>query len=136
MTNTSSSKGLNLALWIAQTLLAVLFLMTGANKAFQPVQELSQMMPWVAEVPEILVKFIGLSEVLGGLGLLLPSLLRIRPILTPIAAAGLAVVMLFASLFHLSRGEISVIGFNLVLMGIALFIAWGRSKKIPVLPKA
>lgn len=127
---------MNIALWIVQSLLAAMFLMAGANKLFQSTEELSKMLPWVTSVPAGLVKFIGISELLGGLGLLLPSLLRIKPILTPYAAIGLSLVMLFASIFHISRGENSVIGMNFVLMALAIFVAWGRTKKAPISPKS
>lgn len=113
-----------------------MFLMAGANKLFQSAEELVKMLPWVTSVPSGFVKFIGISELLGGIGLLLPSLLRIKPILTSYAAIGLALVMLFASIFHISRGEYSVIGMNFVLMALALFVAWGRMKKAPISPKS
>lgn len=136
MSNSNSSKKMNIALWIVQSLLAVMFLMAGANKLFQSAEELVKMLPWVTSVPSGFVKFIGISELLGGIGLLLPSLLRIKPILTSYAAIGLALVMLFASIFHISRGEYSVIGMNFVLMALALFVAWGRMKKAPIPPKS
>lgn len=136
MENQNPSKAFNISLWVVQGLLAAMFLMAGANKLFQSIPELSKMLPWVTEVPEALVRFIGVSELLGGLGLLLPSILRTKPILTPLAAIGLAVVMLLAAFFHISEGETSVIGMNFVFMGLALFVAWGRSKKVPIQPKA
>lgn len=136
MENQRPSKALNIALWVVQVLLAVMFLMAGANKLFQSIAELSKMLPWVTEVPEELVRFIGISELLGGLGLLLPSILRIKPNLTPLAAIGLAVVMVLAAIFHISKGEASVIGINFVIMALTLFVAWGRAKKAPIQPKA
>ncbi len=136
MENQRPSKALNIALWVVQVLLAVMFLMAGANKLFQSIAELSKMLPWVTEVPEELVRFIGISELLGGLGLLLPSILRIKPNLIPLAAIGLAVVMVLAAIFHISKGEASVIGINFVIMALTLFVAWGRAKKAPIQPKA
>ncbi len=132
----SSSKALHITLWIAQVLLAGMFIMSGFMKISQPIEQLSQMLPWASQIPSGLVRFIGISEVLGGLGLILPALLRIKPQLTPLAALGLATVMLFAAIFHASRGEFSAIGMNVILSLIALFIAWGRSKKAPIGPKA
>ena len=126
------SKALNIILWIAQVLLAGMFLMSGFMKVAQPIEELAKMLPWASQVPEGLVRFIGISEVLGGLGLILPALLRIKPQLTAWAAIGLALVMLFAAGFHGSRGENSAIGMNVILALIALFIAWGRVKKAPI----
>lgn len=136
ITTAKSSKAMHISLWVVQVLLAAMFLMAGTNKLFQPIAELSKMLPWVTQVPEGLVRFIGISELLGGLGLLLPSILRIKPILTPIAAIGLSIIMVFATIFHISKGEIPVIGFNFVLLALALFVAWGRSKKAPILPKS
>lgn len=136
MSNSNSSKRMNIALWIVQSLLAAMFLMAGANKLFQSTEELVKMLPWVTSVPSGLVKLIGLSELLGGIGLLLPSILRIKPILSSYAAIGLALVMLFASVFHISRGEYSVIGMNFFLMALAVFAAWGRMKKAPISPKS
>lgn len=135
MGTTSNSKALNIALWATQVLLALLNLMAGSTKLFQPIEELSKMLPWATEMPALMVRFIGLSEVLGGLGLLLPSLLRIQPQLTPIAAIGLAVVQLLAAGFHMSRGESSVIGANILFLAMAVFIAWGRMKKAPIAAK-
>ena len=129
------SKALHITLWIAQVLLAAMFLMSGFMKLSQPIDQLSKMLPWAAQVPEALVRFIGVAEVFGALGLILPSLLRIRPRLTPIAAVGLALVMVFAVVFHISRGETGAIGMNFILIAIAAFIAWGRFKKAPIRAK-
>ena len=129
------SKALHITLWIAQVLLAAMFLMSGIMKLTQPIEELSKMLPWAAQMPEAIVRFIGASELLGALGLLLPSLLRIQPKLTPIAAVGLALIMLFALVFHASRGETPAIGMNVILLLIAVFIAWGRFKKAIITPK-
>lgn len=131
MTNQKS----NIALWIAQGLLAIMFIMAGSMKATQPIEALTEALPWVAETPALLVKFIGVSELLGGLGLLIPSIFRWKPNLSIFAALGLALVMILAGGFHASRGEFSAIGMNVVLLVLALFIAWGRRKKAPILPK-
>ncbi|HEX8278774.1 MAG TPA: DoxX family protein [Segetibacter sp.] len=134
-TQQKPSKALNITLWVLQVLLAAMFLMAGFMKLSQPIATLSQSLPWTAQMPELFVRFIGVAEVLGALGLILPSLLRIQPRLTPIAAIGLALVQLFAMIFHISRGETSVIGMNLILLLIAVIIAWGRSKKARIAPK-
>lgn len=131
----SPSKALHISLWIAQVILAALFLMAGLTKSTKPIEELSAMMPWAAQVPGALVRFIGISELLGALGLVLPSLLRIRPQLTPLAAWGLAVIMLLAAVYHVVQNEFSVIGMNILLGAVAVFIAWGRSKKVPIFAK-
>ena len=130
-----SSKGLHITLWVLQTLLAAMYVMAGLMKVSQPVQTLSQSLPWTAQVPEALVRFIGVAEILGAVGLIFPSLLRIQPKLTPIAAIGLVLVQIFAIGFHITRGETGVIGMNFILLLIAAFIAWGRFKKAPIAPK-
>ncbi|MBL7829865.1 MAG: DoxX family protein [Saprospiraceae bacterium] len=135
MTNTNTSKGLHIALWVVQSLLAIMFLMAGANKLFQSIPELAKMLPWVTQVPEGMVRFIGISELIGGLGLLLPSILRVKPNLTPYAAIGLAVIMLFATIFHIMQGETSVIAMPIIFMVMAVFVAWGRSKRVPILAR-
>jgi uncharacterized membrane protein YphA (DoxX/SURF4 family) len=132
MTDQKNNKAINIIIWIAQVLLAALFIMAGLMKATQPAEALSEALPWVTSTPIAMVRFIGMSEILGALGLILPSLLRIKPSLTVYAASGLVVVMVLASIFHASRGEFSAIGMNVILGGIAAFIAWGRSKKAPI----
>ena len=135
MTTQKNNKTINISLWIAQGLLAAMFIMAGAMKATQPLEALAESLPWVTTTPLALVRFIGISELLGGIGLLLPSILRIKPSLTVWAAVGLAVVMVLAAGFHASRGEFSAIGANAMFMAIAVFIAWGRSKKAPIAAK-
>ena len=128
----TQSKTANVSLWIAQVLLAAMFGMSGVMKLMTPIDALAQQMPWVGSMPELLVRFIGLSELAGALGLILPSVTRIRPALTPLAAAGLVVVMVLASGLHISRGEIQMVPLNLVLGALAAFVAWGRTKKAPI----
>ncbi|GLR19610.1 DoxX family protein [Portibacter lacus] len=132
MTNQTNIKAFNIGLWIAQALLALMFIMAGIMKASQPLEVLAESLPWVTSTPLGLIRFIGISEILGGLGLLLPGILRIKPFLITWAALGLALVMILAAGFHASRGEFSSIGMNMILIALALFIAWGRSKKAPI----
>lgn len=129
------SKGLHIALWVVQVLVGLAFLMAGLTKSTQPMETLALQMPWTAVVGTAMTRFIGISEFLGGLGLILPSALRIKPGLTPLAGLGLAVVMLLAAGFHLMRGEFPAIGINFVLGGLAAFVAWGRWKKAPIAPR-
>jgi putative oxidoreductase len=136
MTSTNKSKALNISLWVAQVLLALMFIMAGAMKSTQPVEELAKAMSWVNDYSAGMVRFIGVSELLGGIGLLLPAILRIKPILTPLAALGLFIVMVLAFGYHVSKGEYVLLPTNLVLGAIALFIAWGRYKKVPIHPKS
>tara|TARA_R110000868_G_scaffold337359_2_gene598236 strand:- start:18135 stop:18542 length:408 start_codon:yes stop_codon:yes gene_type:complete len=135
MTNYKKNKAIHIALWVAQGILAAMFIMAGLMKASQPLEVLAESLPWVTSTPVGLVRFIGISEVLGGLGLLIPSIFRFKPFLTVWAAIGLAVIMVLAAIFHVSRGEFAAIGMNIVLLAFALFIAWGRSKKTPILAK-
>jgi uncharacterized membrane protein YphA (DoxX/SURF4 family) len=116
---------MNIALWIVQVLLAGMFLMAGVMKAFQ-YERAKASLPWVKDVPRGLVTFIGISELLGGLGLLLPAITGILPWLTPLAGAGLALIMILAIGFHASRREGSAIAFNSVLLVLAAFVAYGR----------
>lgn len=103
-------------------------------KSTQPIEELGKSMTWVNDFSVSLVRFIGVSELLGGIGLLLPALLRIKPIFTPLAALGLFIIMVFAFVYHITKGEYEVLGINVILGALALFIAWGRYKKVPIQP--
>lgn len=125
-------KVLNIILWIAQIVLAGMFIMAGFMKSFTPIEQLSASLPWVKDAPIWLVRFIGISEFLGALGLILPSLLRIKPILTPLAALGIIAIMVMAAFFHISRSEFSGVAFTLILAIVAAFICWGRWKKAPI----
>jgi putative oxidoreductase len=134
---TGHGKALHISLWIGQILLAVMFGMAGLMKTTKPIADLGAMLPWTRDVPEALVRFIGIAELLGALGVVLPAATRVRPALTPLAAAGLFVVMLLAFAFHVSRGEAAqALPINLVLGGLAAFVAWGRFKKSPISPRA
>ena len=122
-------------LWVLQVLLGLAFVAAGFPKLIQPYAELAQQLAWVSDVPEGLVRFIGVAEVLGGLGLILPAATRILPWLTPVAAAGLALDMLLATLFHLVRGEGGV-GVGPLLLGLlAALVAYGRWRVVPILTR-
>lgn len=123
------------ALWIVQTLIAAAFFMAGLGKLTMPEAELIANMPWVESTGLFVARFAGLAELLGALGLMLPSLTRIKPLLTPLAAAGLVVVMVSASGVHLFRGEFAMLVPNFVLGGLAAFVAWGRTFKLPIRPR-
>lgn len=126
---------MKIALWIVQGLLALMFAFAGFTKMTTPINELATQMPWVNDFSEGIVRFVGAVEILGGIGLLLPSILKIKPVLTPLAAFGLATVMIFAAVYHASKGEFTAIGINFTLAALALFVAWGRYKKEPILAK-
>ncbi len=114
-----------IVLWIVQGLLALAFLMAGFMKSTRPLADLKKNMAWVGSVPAGLVRFIGIVEILGALGLILPKLTKIVPQLTIAAAIGLVLVMLSAAIFHTTRKEYSGIGVNVVLLLLAAFIAVG-----------
>jgi putative oxidoreductase len=127
---------MKVALWIAQALLALAFLATGAMKLTQPLTTLVTSIAWTADMPETLVRLIGLAEVLGALGLILPTATRIQPRLTILAAAALALVMMLASVFHLARGEAMMAPMTLILAALLAFVAWGRATRVPIAPRA
>lgn len=116
---------MNILLWILQVALGAMFLFAGVMKTFQ-YEKAKEKLPWVVEFPRWMVAFIGISELLGGLGLLLPGLTGLAPFLTPVAALGLAVIMLLAAGFHARRNERPAIGLNALLFVFAGFIAFGR----------
>jgi putative oxidoreductase len=128
-------KALNVLLWIAQFWIGLSFLFGGGFRAIGPWAMMSEKIPWVPSLPEWLVRGIGAAEVLGALGVLLPSLTRIKPKLTPLAAALLALVMVLAIGFYVSRGEAMLIAPNVLLGGLAAFVAWGRWKRAPIAPR-
>jgi putative oxidoreductase len=133
--NAARLKTLHIVLWVAQGILALGFFMAGFMKITQPIGKLAAMMPFVADVSPAFVRFIGVSEVLGAIGLIIPAAFRVRPRLTGYAALGLLIVMVFALLFHLTRGESRQIGPNIFLGALAAFIAWGRFRKAPIYSK-
>ena len=118
---------MNVALWIVQGLLAALFLLAGGAKL---VMSADQMAGPVA-LPVWFLRFIGVAEVLGALGLVLPGLLRVRPVLTPLAAAGLVIIMIGAAVVMWAGGMVAVALMNLVVALLAAFVAYGRWRLVP-----
>ena len=118
---------MNIVLWMAQVLLALAFLVVGMTHAFlfDP-NNIPQGLEWMADLPRPLLMFIGLAEIAGALGVVLPWATGIQKQLTPLAAALLALMMLLAIGFHLMRGEMMNIPPNVVLLALAAFVAWGR----------
>jgi hypothetical protein len=126
-----SSKTLDVTLWIVQGLLALFFgLGSGAPKLILPLDMLSAAMP--IPLPDLFVRFIGVAEVLGALGLVLPGLLRMRPGLTPLAAAGLVIIMIGATVYQLAAGQPESALFAVVIGLIAAFVAYGRWRLAPL----
>lgn len=130
MTNQQqSSKAMNIILWIAQVFVAAGFIWVATIKLFEPIEKIAAMWPWTGEVPSLMVRLLGVVDLLGGLGLILPSLLRIKPGLTAFTAVAIIALMVCAGIFHIARGEAAVIWVNIFFAVIAAFIAWGRMKK-------
>jgi uncharacterized membrane protein len=133
MTNEmKNSKGLNIGLWAAQILLAAAFGLFGSMKASQPLDQLAGMMTWIPTMSPTFVRTLGTLEVLGAIGLILPSLTRIMPRLTVAAALCLVVLQVLAIGLHVSRGEFIALPLNAVLISLAAFVFWGRSKKVVI----
>lgn len=114
---------MNTIIWIIQGITAVMFIMAGLIKSTQSQEKLEPKLPWVKEYSIRMVRFVGIVELLGGIGLILPQLTGLLPILTPVAAAGLATVMVLAAAYHFRRKEYKAIAFNTVLFVFALLIA-------------
>jgi len=124
---------MNILLWILQVLMALLFLFAGGTKLIMSAEALSQpTTPNQVMLPVWFIRFIGVFEFLGGLGLLLPGLLRTRQYLTPLAALGLAIIMAGAVVFTIIGGAISVAVVNVVILLLLLFIAYGRWRVRPL----
>lgn len=132
MTKSTSNIGINILVWIAQTAVAAVFFMAGYMKLLTPINELASVIPWVQDTPEIIVRIIGIADLIGGVGLLLPSLFKIKVHYAYCAAWSLCIVMVLAAIFHLIRGEFVVIPINLILFVLLYFIGWGRYKKVPI----
>ncbi len=123
---------MNIVLWILQVLLALLFLFAGGTKLVMSAEALTQpTTPNQVMLPVAFLRFIGVCEFLGGLGLVLPGLLKTRQYLTPLAALGLAIIMAGAVVFTVVGGAIPVALVNLVIVLLLLFIAYARWRVVP-----
>ena len=129
MANKANRSFMSWALWIAQALLALLFLMSGVSKLFSPVELLGDQF---APLPGMFMRFIGAIEVLGAVGLILPALLRTLPVLTPLAAAGLLIEMMAATIFTLIYVDPSLALFPVVAAVLCGFVAYGRWRIAPL----
>lgn len=119
-------------LWIVQVLLALMFLFAGGTKLVLPLDVLTAMgSPNQVPLPGLFVRFIGVVEVLGALGLVLPGLLRVRPSLTPLAAAGLIIIMIGATALTLVADGIATAVVPLVVGLLLAFVAYGRWRLSP-----
>lgn len=120
---------MNILLWIIQVFLALLFILSGSMKFVMTVEEMNQQAPVV--LPGLFLHFIGVCEVLGGLGLILPALLRIKPWLTPLAALGLAIITAGATVITM-KGSIAMAIVPLVTCLLSIFVAYGRWRVAPI----
>jgi uncharacterized membrane protein YphA (DoxX/SURF4 family) len=122
-----SGKSLNTALWAVQTPLALLFVFAGGMKLVLPIEEMTKQMP----MPGAFLRFIGVAELLGGIGLILPAWLGIRPGLTPLAAVGLIIIMIGATVVSLQIGGIGAAAFPFIIGLLLVFVAYGRWRLAP-----
>src|ERR1700731_2521864 len=118
---------MNLALWIIAIVLAVAFAASGLMKQLLPKDKLlTSGQGWAQDFSPTSIRLIGLAEILGAIGLVLPAAVHIAPILVPLAAVGLALVMVGAAVVHARRNEPMNIAVNVVLIALAVFVSWGR----------
>ena len=116
-----------IAVWIVTALLALANLAAGSMKVLRPIEALHEPMPYTKDVPAALTRIVGIAEILGAIGIVVPVLTGIAPVLTPVAAVGLALIQLIAFVFHLVRKEISPqLLINVVLFAAAAFVAIAR----------
>jgi uncharacterized membrane protein YphA (DoxX/SURF4 family) len=119
----------NAMLWVAQGLLAALFLFSGVMKSTRSEQQLvASGQTGVEGLPRSLIGFIGISEILGAAGLVLPLLSNVMPVLTPLAALGLGLIMILAAIMHYRRNENTTALQNLFILLVCLFVAYGRRR--------
>ena len=113
--------------WVATALLFVLYGIAGTMKTFFPIPRLATMLGWPGDLPVWVVRLVGIAEIVGPLGLVLPVLTGILPWLTPLAALGLATIQVLAIGFHARRNESAkTLPLNLALLALSLFVLWGR----------
>jgi putative oxidoreductase len=123
---------MNIVLWVLQVLLALAFFAHGYLLLFPPAGIVDQMN---ASLPRWFQVFLGVAEILAAVGLTLPGFTRIQPRLVSCAAAGIMIVMVCATVFHLTRGEVSSAMTTVVLLAMAMFVAYGRWRVAPVRPR-
>lgn len=118
---------MNITLWIVQGLLAAFFGAGGIVKLVRPPKRLiDQGLTWVEDFPPAAVKAIGALEVLAAVGLVLPAVTGVVPVLVPLAGVGIGLLMIGAAVVHVRRHEVPFVGVLAVLLAAAAFVAWGR----------
>jgi putative oxidoreductase len=126
---------LHRVLWGVQVVLALVFAFVGASKLFGDMDMIRARMPWTEIMQDAVIRGIGAVELLGAAGLILPSLVRVAPRLTALAAAGLALTMVLAAGLHASRNELGAVPINVALGLAAAFVAWGRWRAARISPR-
>ena len=129
--------GWHVGLWAAQILLCVVYGVSGLMNSSMSVENLMTMgMTHAGALPYWLLRFLGISELAGSVGIILPALTRIKPFLTPLAALGFTAIQVLAIGFHIERGEFAKMApINLALIALSLFVLWGRIEKAPISPR-
>jgi uncharacterized membrane protein YphA (DoxX/SURF4 family) len=127
----SPSFALRSGLWVAQALVGLPFIAIGLSKMLMPIAKLSAVIPWTGQLPELFVRSIGVIDLAGGLGMLLPALTRIKPGPTVAAALGCTVLQTLAIGFHISRGEAAITPLNFLFLALSVFVLWVRGRKAP-----
>ena len=123
---------MNVALWVVQVSLAIFFLTAGSIQIIQPKAKLAVIMAWVEDFSAGTVRLIGILEILGAIGIVLPALMGIFPWLTSPAAFGLLLTMIGAAITHARRSEYSMIIINVALLVLTAFVAYGRFVVMPL----
>src|SRR5580700_8264271 len=126
--STGGQRGLSVTLWVIQVLLALLFLFSGCMKFIIPIEVMTKQVA----LPGAFIHFIGLAEVLGAIGLILPGALRIRTGLTPLAASGLTVIVIGATVLMFENGGVAKAAFPFVAALLSAFVAYGRWRLAPL----
>ena len=116
--------------WVFSVVLAVVFLLTGMTRVFR-YEKARDLFPWVKNLPRALVQAIGIAEILGALGLILPAVTGIYSWLTPVAAIGLALLIFMAAVFHTTRREMADAALNVMLLILLVFVAYVRWPLMP-----
>lgn len=124
----------NSVLWVLQWLFGVYFIAIGVMHFIVP-EGLPGPMEWMYDLSDTMHVVVGIAEILGGIGLIVPSLTRIQPQLTVYAAAGLILVMIGAVVFHIDRGENASVATNVIIGAVLAFVAYGRWKLAPIQPR-
>ena len=127
-TRSRANRRVNGALWTAQVLAALIFLMAGGSKVLMP----ADMLAAVSPVPVLFLRVLGCAELAGAAGLILPAALRVRPILTPIAAACLSVVVVDATVITTAGGDVAGAALPFITVMLTVFVTYGRLRLAPV----